>query len=54
MMDDGGIRIGTAGHHIVAYGWVIRRGLRIELEFAGNQSVLLALDGTDAIDALFL
>ena len=51
---DFNIGIGIADHHIVAYGGVIGRGLRIELKLAGNQSVLFAHAGADTVKPLFL
>ena len=53
-MDDGSIRVSADDHHIVAYGGVIGRGLRIELKLAGNKSILFAHDGADPIHTLFL
>ena len=53
LMDDSSIGIGIADHHIVAYGGVIGRGLRVELKLAGNQSVLFAHAGTDTVPPLF-
>ena len=53
-MDDDSIRIGTADHHIVAYGGIIGQGLRIKLKLAGNKSILFTHAGTDTIHPLFL
>ena len=54
LMNDGGVWVGTVGHHIVPHGGVIGYGLRVKLKPAGNQRVLLARDSADAIHTFFL